>query len=491
MRSRRTVAWLLVFLAVTLMGPPSQGAPVQAGLSWTVTTVDTGPYVGRYSSLVLAPNGSQFVSYLDQAGGFVKVATWSGSSYSIEVVDGPSYFEGDTSLAMDPSGDLHLSYYEAGSQHVRYAWRSAGGGPWNVSDVDRGLRDGFNELAVDRFGAVHLAYSLDTGALRYARRTGGSWTIEPVDPGVILARYESIAVDRDGHPHIAYYGIGNLRYAVKSGTAWSVEVVDSRDYVGWFSRVRLDSGGRPHIAYYDSTNRSLDYAVRGATGWSTSVADASGDCGWDPSIAIGPDDLPRIAYYARIRGDLRYAVLENGSWFVQTADDVGVVGWEPSLALDAALAPHITSYDWSRSALRHAVGAPTLGARTIGAATVGETVARLRGEVTSLGPYAAANASFEWRALGETVWRETPPSSLSAPGTFEGSLSGLNPNTTYEYRAKVEAGGLTSFGATVALRTRPIPRIDVIPIVLVAAGVAIAVTGFAAVLYLWFRRRTP
>lgn len=468
------------------MFPPSSG---QAGLTWTVDLIDVGGSVGRHSSLAIASNGTEYVTYLDQSLGVVKLATSTGVGWSVEIVDGPGLFDGDTSLAIDVNGTLHLSYFDVISGRVRYGLRSASGGSWNLSDVDRGLGEGYNQIAIDRFGVAHLVYSLDTGALRYAHRSGASWIVEAVDPRVVLARYESIAVDRDGRPHIAYYGVGNLRYAWKSATGWTVEVVDSRNYVGWFSRLRLDSVGSPHIGYYDSSNGTLNYATRAGVGWSRSVVDASGDAGWDISVAVGRDDVPRMTYYARIPADLRYAVLVNDSWQVQTADDAGVVGWESSLALDPASAPHVTYYDWSHGSLKHAVGSRRFGARTVGAPAVTETTARLRGEVTSLGPFSSANASFEWRGQGETTWRETSPSALSIPGTFEATLAGLAPDTTYEYRAKVVAGGIAEYGGVLAFRTRATPPVDLVPLILSVAAVSIVVAGLGVAAYVWFRRR--
>jgi len=483
----RTWTCVMIAIATLLAGSPATAVP----LSWSSSVIDAeaGASVGRHTSLVIAQNGTAYVSYLDESAGLVKLATSVAGGWLIEVVDSPGFVRGDTSLALDSSGNLHLVYFNALSSMVRYGTRRAAGGPWNLSDIDRGLDEGHNRLAVDRFGVVHLVYVSDNGTLRYARRTTGFWTREIVDPFVLLARYASIAVDGNGRPHLAYYGNGRLRYAFRSGGFWSTEVVDLRDFVGWFASIGTDPSGEPHIAYYDSIRRSLNYAVRSGTAWSTEVVDAAGDAGWDVSLLVDRDGVSHISYYARISADLRYATGQPGGWDIQVADEPGVVGWSSSVALDPAGLPRITYFDWSVGSLKYAVGQPALGARTVGATSVAGTSAVVIGEVTALGPYASANASFQWRRVGEPTWRETAPVSISTPGTFQASLEGLLPGARYEYRAVVEAGGLSVYGLALTFATPAPPPINLPLFLLVFAVTAVASAGIAAFVVLWFRRR--
>lgn len=77
----------------------------------------------------------------------------------------------------------------------------------------------------------------------------------------------SLALDSSGNPHIGYYNKteGDLKYAVKSGGTWSFETVDSAGDVGGYSSLALDSFDNPSISYYDATNGDLKYAFSSAT----------------------------------------------------------------------------------------------------------------------------------------------------------------------------------------------------------------------------------
>jgi hypothetical protein len=66
----------------------------------------------------------------------------------------------------------------------------------------------------------------------------------------------------------------------------------------------------------------------------------------------------------------------------------------------------------------------------------------LRGEITSLGDYSTVEALFEWKEQGGT-WQETTRQTLSSLGVFDFSLTGLEPGTTYEFRAVLKYNGET------------------------------------------------
>ena len=484
-RARIVVAGVAIAAMLSIaFAPPTSGV----GLTWRVEILDDTGGAGHHSSLAIAANGTTYVLYQDDGGGTLRLGTFYAGAWSFEQVAGRGYFVGDTSLVLDFSGDLHISYFDGVADIVRYGTRPAAGGPWNLTDVDFGYVDGYNRLALDRFGGPAIAYSMNNGSLRFARLSGSTWFTEYVDTSTIVARYESLVLDSGGRPHIAYYGNGQLRYASKPGLTWTIEVVDPRDYVGWFSQVGMDSRGRPEIAYYDSTEHSLRYATESLTGrWTLSVIDDVGDPGLGISLFVGRDDQPRVAYYARIASELRYGELVNGSWETQSVDDEDVVGWEPSLALDSAGTPHVSYYDWTRDALRYAVGLPILGARTIAAASVQTASAILRGQVTSLDGYAAANVSFNWRPLGDPVWRNTSRTSLSAAGPFEVAIGGLTSGETYEFQAIVEAGGKTEMGRILTFTTRVPAASDPLLVVLASIGTGVAIVGFSLAAYTWIR----
>ena len=73
-----------------------------------------------------------------------------------------------------------------------------------------------------------------------------SWTIQCVD--CPKAFYEmtdrSLALDADGHPHIAY-GQDRLYYAYHDGSGWQAQTVDDSPGVGSHASLALDGAGHP------------------------------------------------------------------------------------------------------------------------------------------------------------------------------------------------------------------------------------------------------
>ena len=83
------------------------------------------------------------------------------------------------------------------------------------------------------------------------------------------------------------------------------------------------------------------------------------------------------------------------------------------------------------------------------------TSATLNGTLSALGTATSANVSFEW-GLTATYGHETTPQSMSGPGSFSYSLTGLTAKTTYHFRAKALGNGATT-GSDMALTTSTIP----------------------------------
>ena len=178
------------------------------------------------------------------------------------------------------------------------------------------------------------------------------FTLQTVDapPGGRVGESSSMKVDRQGHPHIAYYdGLnGNLKYAYHDGTSWTIQVADgSLDDVGAFCSLALDALDRPHIAYYDDTNGRLLYATRVGTTWTREIADTSSfDSGWFPSIAIDRAGRPWIASYDHGSGNPRISERLGTGWVGETIDTTtNLSGLFASLALDSLDQPHVAYYD--------------------------------------------------------------------------------------------------------------------------------------------------
>nr|WP_281098736.1 ice-binding family protein [Halovivax ruber] len=83
------------------------------------------------------------------------------------------------------------------------------------------------------------------------------------------------------------------------------------------------------------------------------------------------------------------------------------------------------------------------------ATEVNGSTATINGELLDLGDYDAVDVFFEWRELGTDDWIATEMQTLDAPGDFSAEIAGLEPGSTYEFRAVVVANGERDEGTIV------------------------------------------
>ena len=179
----------------------------------------------------------------------------------------------------------------------------------------------------------------------------------------------------------------------------------------------------------------------------------------------------------------------------------------------SGLAPN-TSYYFRAAAKPEVVGVTTVygnaesfntsGAAVIAVSTGAEmgvtnNSATITGYLESLGSYRSAYVWFEWgptAAYGQTTSMQT----MYSPGTFNYTLQGLNPGTTYHFRAlavPTAAGGMTVHGFDSVFTTTFAPGLKVSTSV--ASGVAaqsatfngfLTSMGSSNAVYAWFEYGT-
>jgi hypothetical protein len=218
--------------------------------------------------------------------------------------------------------------------------------PWYTETIQGGGFVGdFIRLAVDDDGVPHVVYmDYNNFFVMYATRVDGAWTTEVIAAEVFLGTDLDIAVDAQRVPHVSYHaytgsGIDELRYADRTGGSWTVVDVDpTNNDVGKYNSIAIDSQGRPHIAYYDETLADLKYAVK-TGGWSIEIAD--GTWGLYADMALDSSDRPHIAYFSTAPAELLYTTKIGSFWYEETisAESADYKG----IALDPAGNPVITS----------------------------------------------------------------------------------------------------------------------------------------------------
>jgi hypothetical protein len=93
--------------------------------------------------------------------------------------------------------------------------------------------------------------------------TGSLSVSQTVDSADDVGAFASLALDAAGDPHIGYWDFTNrdLKYAHRSGWTWSVQVVDFAGDTGDYSSLALDANGKPHFSYSSSTGLRYAYTT--------------------------------------------------------------------------------------------------------------------------------------------------------------------------------------------------------------------------------------
>jgi hypothetical protein len=284
----------------------------------------------------------------------------SDFAWKTECLDCPAGFDAlsHRGLAVDATGRLHVAY---GGRFLYYA--VSDGENWHHETVDDApwVGAGGASLVLDPAGHPHLAYcDGENLAIKYAYRNDNGWQVESVS-GAMKAEAEpqgsggsgscavSLALDREGEPHIAFFGKlpgYNLWYAHREAEGWRAEVVDFTQNSGMEPSLALDSQDHPHIAYYTGYPSYKLWYAYWEDGWHRQLLrdlpGHDGDVGQYPSLALDAQDHFHISYYDATEGNLEYMAGSPRAWDIEIVDADGDVGQSTSLVLDNAGQPHVS-----------------------------------------------------------------------------------------------------------------------------------------------------
>lgn len=201
---------------------------------------------------------------------------------------------------------LRVAHYEAGT--------------WTVEDLGSGALVAIDTaIALDASGAPHVAAPgpVRGGASSYAElftRSAGGWTRQATVSGSATA--VGLALDASGHAQICAYdppssGFGGFVVHVSedgAGTFTSRTIdgsTSAASRVGSSCSIAVGTSGTLHAAYYDEGFGRLRYASRtgvGAWGAVTVDAPSSDYAGDDAFMRLAPDQTPTIVYRALVIG---------------------------------------------------------------------------------------------------------------------------------------------------------------------------------------------
>jgi PKD repeat protein len=320
---------------------------------WQTYLVDRNGDVGNHNSIVIDCNNNPHISYHDYippippCGDPLKYAKLMTDGWEIQIVDNEGYVGSHTSIVLDSLDRPHISYFDDDQNALKYArWT---GSSWSMETVDPNGGQ-HTSIALDENNNPHIAYHVEEGNIvNYAKKTGSFWDLKGVDFGSFC----SLTLDGNDVPHISYVSEDALKYTTLDESSWNSKIVDSTGIIDYGTSIALDAGGFPHISYFDKTRKCIKYSYWNGDQWSMEIVRNQVWESSDPSIVLDSDGDPHISFSSY--GTLNYAEQIPGSWHIESIDsNVQYPGRTVDIALDSHDNPHLSYYDSIERDLKYA-----------------------------------------------------------------------------------------------------------------------------------------
>ncbi len=355
------------------------------GTEWTIEVVDDQDNTGGRCTIALDQSNRPHIAYCSRIGydpGKIRYASWDGTQWVIEDAVATTTAQG-SAMDMDSQDHPHIVYYDSAESALKYTtWN---GTAWVAQTITTGNSYLALEIDLDSLDRPHISFiNSNANQMSYAKWNGLTWVVQVVEQGEsgISSFYEktSIAVDANDRPHVSYWEDvrRDLHYAYFDGTQWQVQRVDHWGKVGSFNSIAIDSQNYPHIAYHyalegggggekeDESDRayygSLKYAYVSdepviTKGWKTDVVDDPGIrmyAGRFGSMLLDQYDCAHIVYneiYRESEPDksrqdivrMKYARrTTHGEWKYAIIDDQYGITGQSSIAMDSTRKLHVT-----------------------------------------------------------------------------------------------------------------------------------------------------
>jgi hypothetical protein len=341
--------------------------PARAQDRWRIETVDggRGTAVGHSPSLAIDSAGNFHLGYIDTSRDVLLYAFHGVHEQQWDKMELDSSVGYSAVLALDARGRPHFAYQGYFENGLHYAvWD---GSTWHRQLIDPSSVAFFLSMQIDKQGHPKISYYKRSNPdkspalqLKYAFFDGSSWYRETIDPRYGTGKFNSLALDGEGNPHIVYSNIVSfdLEYAHWDGSQWVHNTPDTRSSSGGIlgpSGLAIDTDGQPCFVYTESTRHQLKFAYKRENSWQTEVVQQlAGNTAQVDRISVKFDRQNRlhIAYVDYARNELKYGLRTSQGWRLEVVDPSTDSVSTPSLALDSNDMPHIAYFDESSGSVR-------------------------------------------------------------------------------------------------------------------------------------------
>jgi plastocyanin len=296
--------------------PPQRPVGEAVGLDPEIANPDGQAIPGITTALAIDGQGKHHVAWATPKGLFYSTDASGSFSSPNKVTSSPSY---GTSIAVAEDGVVWISWYGGGSLNVAHG-KAAG---WTVDKAAANAGPATDPatvtaIRVSKNGSPVVAFT-SSGHTVVASRPGVRWqnAVVPGDGGYGV----SLALDKDGNPHVAYYDAGGGIHHAHSigGAPW--EVTDLGTTTGakagqpdarWSAGIAVDDQGVHYVTWADTTTNQIVLATNKGGQFSPQPVEGS-DGGTNPSITVSADGKSlAIAWFDAVNANLDVAIPPSG-----------------------------------------------------------------------------------------------------------------------------------------------------------------------------------
>jgi len=348
------------FLDMAFKNVTSDGEPY----TWTTSTINYVTGAGYSPSVVVDSNGTVHIVHVlwkDHELWHSKLTAGSSSWSHTKIMDCNGCRE--TDMTIDSNDNIHLAFYLQQTGTTGYLYYGVyNGTTWATQSLQSNVYNNQIRIVLDAHDRPHISYAnagyICNGAmLKYY--DGSTWLTQAIDTTTTYVGCDTtIAIDQNGHVHVAYRHHSNMDLMIGSNVSgtWQRFTIDNGNDVGYHNDMVVDHDNNLQILY--RTN-AAGGQYKHATGMSASAWSTTSSSGGLGEFRMQTDGLGNIHASAYDSGsdDMMYQLLVSGSgnqWNLSTVDSVGNVGYENDIFVDDNNMIHIAYYDSTNERLKYA-----------------------------------------------------------------------------------------------------------------------------------------